>query len=117
MDKGLKRKLTAIGINVDEAVERMLGYEDFYIELLKKITTDDNYEKLRKALIARDSDAAFKAAHTLKGLSGDLAITALFVPLTEITDALRHKDIDQALVYMQSFSERYHKVIEVIQAV
>jgi HPt (histidine-containing phosphotransfer) domain-containing protein len=111
MDESLRKKLVHIGINVEEALGRMLGREEFYIQLLKKFALDDNYEKLGQALKDRDLEAAFKAAHTLKGLSGNLSITVLFDPVTEITDALRNKDVDRALAYMQSFSPLYIRVI------
>lgn len=117
MNQKLKRRLTETGIHVDEAIERMLGHEDFYLQLLKKFTSDKNYNKLQQALRNSDFDAAFQAAHTLKGLSGDLSITVLFIPLTEITNALRNRNIAQALTYMQSFSALYNSVITTIESI
>lgn len=117
MNGELKRKLIEIGINVDEVLERLLGHEDFYIQLLQNFAADDNFQKLQQALIDKNPDTAFKAAHTLKGLSSALSITVLLVPLTQIIDTLRNKNIDQALVYMENFSELYRKVISIINSI
>ncbi len=117
MDGNLKKELMEAGINVDEAIERMMGYEDFFIQLLKKFAFDNTYEQLRQALKEGNPSNAFKAAHTLKGLSGDLSIDVLFLPLTEITDALRDDHIDQANIYMQEFSQLYDKVVSRISSI
>ena len=117
MDAALKEKLTGIGVNVDEALNRMLGHEGLYIRLLKSFAEDNNHKRLQQALSCNDPEEAFKAAHTLKGLTGALSITVLFVPLTEITNALQHKNIAEAIAHMQSFNQLYNKVTIAINSI
>jgi HPt (histidine-containing phosphotransfer) domain-containing protein len=53
------------------------------------IPGDDNFRKLKEALEGGNLDAAFEAAHALKGSSGNLALTPIYAPVSEMTDLLR----------------------------
>ena len=53
---------------------------------------DANFDKLREAVAAGDAKAAFEAAHALKGVAGNLALTPIYTPLSELTEQLRGKD-------------------------
>ena len=44
---------------------------------------------LEQAILAKDRDTAYAAAHTLKGVALNLAISRLSNPLCGLTDALR----------------------------
>lgn len=117
MDEKRKKELVGAGIHVDEGTARMMGNEDFYIRLLQEFPSDKSYARLLQALQTRDLDAARKAAHTLKGLTGDLSIAVLFIPLTEIMEALRRRDMDRALVLTEALSSQYDSVIAAIESI
>ncbi len=56
---------------------------------------DKNFGKLNEAIGQNDKKAAFEAAHALKGMLGNLSLTPLVDPVTEITELLRaEKDAD-----------------------
>ncbi len=57
-----------------------------------KVFQDKNFQKLEDALTMGDLDAAFDAAHTLKGVSGSLGLTSLYDRVCEIVEPLRRKD-------------------------
>ena len=57
--------------------------------MVKMIPGDPNFEKLYDAIEAGDLSAAFEAAHALKGMTGNLALTPLYEPLCRITELLR----------------------------
>ena len=109
MDEKRKKELVEVGIHVDEGTARMMGNQNFYIRLLQKFPSDKSYARLL--------DAARKAAHTLKGLTGDLSIAVLFIPLTEIMEALRRRDMDRALVLTEALSSQYDSVIAAIESI
>ena len=50
---------------------------------------DPNFEKLEIALAMEEPDDAFEAAHALKGVLGNLALTPLFEPANEMCELLR----------------------------
>ena len=81
--------LKEFGANTEEGLGRCMGSEDFYFKLVRMIPATGEFEKLSAAIGENDLDAAFEAAHSLKGVTGNLALTALYDPIVEITELLR----------------------------
>ena len=84
-------ELKAYGANVAEGLRRCMNNESFYIRLVKMIPGDPNFQKLYDAVDSEDFGAAFEAAHALKGSTGNLSLTPIFAPVSEITELLRAK--------------------------
>ena len=85
-------KLAAYGADVKEGVARCMGMEDFYLQLAGMMLEDENLGVLEKAVAEGDVRRAFDAAHSLKGSLGNLELTPLAVPVTEITEKLRYAE-------------------------
>ena len=83
--------LTAYGANTKEGMQRCLNNEAFYLRMVKMIPGDANFGKLYAAVEAGDLTAAFEAAHAIKGSTGNLALTPIYKPVSEITELLRTK--------------------------
>ena len=81
--------LRAFGANVDEGLGRCMGREDFYLRLVKMVRADTNIVRLREAVDAGDLKAGFEAAHALKGVLANLALTPWLAPVSEMTELLR----------------------------
>ena len=81
--------LIEFGAETQEGLKRCLNNEDFYLRMVKKMPGDANFQKLYDAMNAGDQDAAFSAAHALKGALGNLALTPIFAPVAELTELLR----------------------------
>ena len=81
--------LTAYGANTKEGLQRCMNNESFYLRMVKMLSDDGNFQKLYDAVGAGDLSAAFEAAHALKGSAGNLALTPIFAPTSEITELLR----------------------------
>ena len=81
--------LRQFGANVDEGLSRCMNNEAFYIRLVNMAAQDVGFDKLKEALVAGDQEAAFEAAHALKGVLGNLALTPLYAPTSELTELLR----------------------------
>ena len=81
--------LKAYGANTDEGLGRCFNNEAFYLRLVGMGLADANFDRLKDALAARDSKAAFEAAHALKGSIGNLALTPIYNPVSELTEKLR----------------------------
>lgn len=86
------RMLADWGVSLKETMERFLNDEEFYLECLSDFMQDENLELLNRALQNKDYNAAFDAAHTLKGVAGNLGLTPLFEKIVEIVEALRRGD-------------------------
>ena len=81
--------LITFGADTQEGLKRCLNNEGFYLRMVQKMPGDANFQKLYDAMAAGDQDAAFDAAHSLKGALGNLALTPIFAPVAELTELLR----------------------------
>lgn len=84
-------KLNEFGANTAEGLERCYGNEALYLRLVKMIPAEENFDNLAAAIQANDLDAAFSAAHALKGVLGNLSLTPMYDLSVEITELLRSK--------------------------
>ncbi|WP_051197964.1 MULTISPECIES: Hpt domain-containing protein [unclassified Butyrivibrio] len=99
--------LRAFGANVDEGLERCMGMEDFYIEMIELGISDERFEDLGTCLQEENLDGAFEAVHALKGVIGNLSLTPLYETINELTEHLRSRDkMDYKPLYDKLISQR-----------
>ena len=84
--------LQAWGCDEDCVQSRFLGDEKFYLEMLTLMERDKSAEALNQAIAAGDLKAGFAAAHTLKGMAGNMGITPLYMPVCALVESLRVGD-------------------------
>ena len=105
--------------NYEDALNRLMN--DALIEkFLKKFLNDDSFNSLSVSIENRDYHEAFKAAHTLKGVSLNLSLSRLAASASEITEYLRdcdNKIIDETVLFrfFDSVSKDYRMTVEVIE--
>lgn len=94
-------------------MERFMGNEELYLRLLGKLFSDDNLRLLGDSLHVGDKESAFDAAHTLKGVAGNLGLTPLYQALCTIVEPLRagEERDDYPLLY-QNIQTEFHKAKE-----
>ena len=98
--------LRAFGADVDGALARCMNMEAFYLKLVEKSLADAGYDTMKNALEASDLAAAFEAAHGLKGVLGNLGLTPIYDPVSEITELLRAKTETDYTPYLQTILEK-----------
>ena len=87
--------LREYGANVEEGLSRCINNEALYLRLVGTVVDEKSFDKLREALAADNLDEAFEAAHALKGVLGNLALTPIYDKVVEITELLRARtDMD-----------------------
>lgn len=116
MDSQIRAGLIAAGVNVDEALERFMGSEAMLERFLKKFPADQGFAALTVALEAGDHEGAVNAAHTLKGLCGNLSIQPLFTGFDRQVVLMRAGDWDAAVAMMPQLTEDYNRALEAILA-
>lgn len=89
----LREFYSTIGGNYDEAVSR-LRKETLVAKYVRMFLGDESYGELCRAVDAQDWQAAFAASHNLKGMSANLAFTALYEVSSCICENLRHGNPD-----------------------
>ena len=99
--------LKSFGANTDEGLERCMGMEDFYLEMVELGVSDERFDSLLGLLEAGDLDEAFEVVHALKGVIGNLALTPLYETICEITEHLRAREkMDYKPLYEKMLSQR-----------
>lgn len=81
--------LRRFGANVQDGMGRCMNDESFYLEMVRMTLNEKSFDKLSDAIRSGDRKGAFEAAHALKGITGNVALTPLYEPLTEMTELLR----------------------------
>ena len=106
--------LKEYGANVEEGLARCLSNEDFYFKLVKMAVQDAGFDKLKEAVEKQDMTASFEAAHALKGMLGNLALTPISAPASEMTELLRaQKDADYK-AYLDTILEQRDKLASLL---
>ena len=70
-------------------VLRRLPSEAMVWKFIGKYPADTSWESLESAMDSQDWEAAFRAAHTLKGVAQNLGFQKLYLASTALTEALR----------------------------
>ena len=88
--------LAALGCNVADGLDRFGGNEAMYEKFLKKFPLVCSDLNVLPMLVKGDIEGAIEKAHTLKGSTGNLSLTPLFVGYTKIVGHLRAQEVDAA---------------------
>ncbi|MBR4580705.1 MAG: Hpt domain-containing protein [Lachnospiraceae bacterium] len=102
--------LKAFGADTESGMARCINNEAFYLKMVEKSLADGSYAKLKESIEANDLDAAFEAAHALKGVLGNLALTPIFEPVSEITELLRARTQTDYGVYLEKINAKYEEL-------
>ena len=89
MEATKKRYLEDLGVDFTITISRFLDREDFYLRMLRKFTEESYIEDIEKGLETEDYEAAFRACHSLKGVSVNLGLNRLYERTIPLTEALR----------------------------
>ena len=109
------KQLEVAGIDVASALERMMGSEELLERLLKKFLENQQYPALCTALKGGDTEQAVIAAHTLKGVCGNLSMVSLDGLFARQVDALRAGDLSLAQHLMEQITPAYVQVTAAIR--
>ena len=92
---GFREMFEVYGADYNSTMARFMGKEAMYLKFLDMLFKDDNLEKLGTALEQQDYEAAFAAAHTLKGVVGNMGLTPLFNAVCAIVESLRKREVPE----------------------
>ena len=91
--------------------------EERVTKFARLFLADDTYENLEKAVKAGDVEAAFRGAHTLKGVAANLGFTPLQKTSSDLTEALRARSWPANLEeLMAAVTTEYNKTRDAITA-
>ena len=110
-----KETLIRAGINYEEGVKRFMGKAALYERLLAELPNDETFSELERAMGAGDVQAAFQAAHALKGMLGNLSVNGPLEQLKPLVEALRGSNLEQAATLYPSVKTALEQALNVIR--
>ena len=110
-------QLKEFGADTEEGLARCMNNEAFYLKMVNMGLSDERFDSLGDMLTQKDYDAAFEMAHALKGVLGNLALSPIYKPMSEMTEYLRAKveDVDYVGLY-QTVKEQRDKLVKMMDS-
>ena len=109
-----REALAAAGMDVDDALDRLLGNGELLGRLLAIFAADDSCERLDAALGEKDVEAARAAAHALKGMCANLSMTRLAALAARMLELLHAGELDAARELMAEVREARSSLLAAI---
>lgn len=106
--------LTKAGIDVNEGIHRFNGNKELYERFLMSFPEDAHYEEMLQAIKDRDTEAAFQAAHALKGITGTVSLVQMHVVLIPLVEELRAGSLENVPELLPPVQDAYNKAVEVL---
>ena len=119
MDDKFRQQLEENGADVEATLKRFMGNDAIYQKFLGKFPADPNYTNLGSNIEAGAFEEAYKCAHALKGVVGNLGLTPIFDKVSNLVEELRNKAADEvdaarANELWQEIKTVYEKFIVII---
>lgn len=112
----VKECYEVLGADYEEVMNR-LRKEERVQRFLKKLLDDKTYALLNTSLQTGNMEEAFRAAHTLKGVSQNLSLKNLYVPASCLSDCLkeRRECTEEVETLFEKVKEEYIRTTEAIK--
>lgn len=114
MDEQKYMKLKAAGMDVEDALARFMGNEALMLKFLLRFPQDTGFSQLKTALEEGNVKEAFEAAHTLKGVTGNLSLSGLFQPLSTLVEDLRQGNLAAANSRIKDLEVQYQETVRIL---
>ena len=98
-------------IDYDEALDRFGGNSALYKRLAAKFTDDPHFADMEEALTRNDVEDAYRAAHALKGVSGNLSFSELYSIASAMSTSLHDGDKVAAANLLPTAKDAYVRVL------
>lgn len=104
-------------IDVDDGLRRIRGNKKLYKRMLDMLLTSEEFDKLKNELAAENYDEAEKAAHSIKGVTGNLSLPELFSVSVDLMQQLKNgaPDIDTIAYFWEVWDITKDYVVKVIE--
>ena len=114
MNEQFKQELIEWGVNWDDVRDRFMGNENLIEKFMLKFLNDKSFEQLTAELGNQNVEEAFKACHTLKGVSGNLGLDGMRPPVLELTEILRAGSLDGSDALYTQIKTKYDQLIDIL---
>lgn len=115
MDDLIKKQLVDAGVDLNKTMDRFMNNEALYLKFLKRFPEDPNYVQLKEHISAGAYEEAFRDAHTLKGVAGNLGLDPFYKIVSELTEDLRSREYGRLDEYLRRAEENYEMLTQIIR--
>lgn len=105
----------SFGGDYDGVTSRLVNDERI-AKFMRIFAQDTLLDDFRTARDAMDIDAMFLATHTIKGNSQTMGFTNLLKTSSELTEALRAKDVSDLAALSKAMEDDYEAVLAAIES-
>lgn len=117
MEDILREKMLDAGVNIETAMERFMNNEQLLVKFLKKFPQDPNYDAMLVAVEEKRYEDAFKAAHTLKGVCGNLSLESLYENVCKVVELLRGGKGEGIDTVLPDAKAEYERVVAILETI
>ena len=110
----LKEFYDSIGGDYEDAVTRF-RMEPLVQKFVLRFPEDTSFAELKAALEAGETEKAFGAAHTLKGVAANLSLAELTKSASEVTEHLRAGNLEEGKAGFPPVEAAYEAAIAAIE--
>lgn len=108
-------KLQEVGVDTDAALRRFSNNDMLYKRFLLRFPEDQNFVKIEEAMKSCNWSDMLTAAHTLKGLSGNLGMNRLLEICSSMTTYLREGRSEDAVNLYPELEEAYREIYLILE--
>ena len=103
-----------LGGSLDSVLGR-LPSERLVQKFVLKFLNEGSFCEMAAAVQAKDGEATFRAAHTMKGVCLNLSFDRLYASSNQLCEAVRHGWTDEAAELFEIVVADYQQTVEAIQ--
>ncbi len=112
---GLFDDLQEVGVDVEDALVRLMGDFAIYEKMIKRIPANIEMYEVEKYFENGDFETVLTNTHTLKGYMGNLSVTPLYKGYSKIVELLRAEKYDEARQVYFEIIPIQEKIVAVIK--
>lgn len=114
---GMIDELKDMGVATEEGLDRVMGDTDLYEMMLGMFvdTVRDNPVQMEEFAGGGDLEPLIKRVHTLKGVTGNLAMTPLFESYTKVLGLLRENKPQEAKAGYEQLLPKQGEILDCIK--
>ena len=110
-------KLFMAGIDTNDGIKRFNGNAELYEKCLLSFLNDNNYTQMCQSIKEQNVSSAFTAAHSLKGIAGNLSMKKLYDDIVPLVEELRAGKVENTEVLLKPVAQDYQQIISVLDQV
>lgn len=112
----LMARLEAYGADVKGIDERFLGDRELFERCLEEFMGETSFADLERSLADTRYEDAFLAAHTLKGVSGNLGLVPFYDAICTLVESLRAKDFSHVEAENEEVQRQYQRLTALVSS-